>query len=225
MNDASVMKISFKELSIYPTDKDGNVCYNSEYSRTNQCIQLVKFAVAVNVFSKELQNESEKDSRDPGRSILSTEKGGNTTEKAKNSEYELDKKYHRLKTFDSYLLAPTDMLLYLSTERDVHSTRFRKPQVSVKVHVPDPVILLLNNQTTAFLTAFANSMNMMKVVQKNLHLRPLETPTENVKGWWKYAIRSIREQKKKHPYATPEGMMRWGNYKALYMRKQNIVLI
>ena len=67
---------------------------------------------------------------------------------------------------------------------------------------------------------------MMKIVQKNIHLRPIEPPKEKPKAWWTYAIKSVIEEKKRLKNLTKTSAKYFVSvrkYTDLYKRRQTLV--
>lgn len=233
MGVPAVMKIRFKELSIYPTDHEGNISYNTDNMQANRCIQLFRFYIAVNIAPYENHKEYLKEKRKLQKEATGIRDRYSTTE-LKNSpskdralaEADLDSEYERLKDADFYFLFPLDATFYMRTVHDFNRNFFEKPQRFIRIHLTDPLIILANNRITEYLTSLNHHLKVMKVAQENLHLRPLEAPSENLRGWWKYAIRAINEDIKRNKSFTQSSAQNWVammNYVSLYKRKQEIV--
>lgn len=226
------MKICFKQLAVYPTDKEGNISQNSEYEQTNRCIQIFKLYVSLNFGPTEQykeairKREKSSQSRTQQDNIPEDQSHKQLYYTSHHHEGDLEDEYHRIKDHNAYFLFPLDVIVSIQKVHDTNSSFLQKPQTFLKLKLVDPIILMLNNQFTKYLISLTQHMSAMQIVQKNLHIRPLETPKENVKAWWKYAIRAIREEKKRNEsfsQASAQKLVKMRTYINLYKRKQNLV--
>lgn len=67
---------------------------------------------------------------------------------------------------------------------------------------------------------------MMKIVQKNIHLRPRSLPKEKPKEWVIYAIKAVVEERKRVRSLTntsPKYVVNMKKYAELYKKKQTLV--
>lgn len=242
MGFPSIMKMSFQTLTVYPTDKDGSVSFNTEYENANRCVQIFRFYIALNFSPPEQKKEEFKKKENFRRSynpnalneVSPSSKleqyspnGKESSQHHRHHDLNIDQQYDKIKDCDSYFLFPMDVILKISTVQDTGPDFLKKPQNFINLQVLDPIILLINSQTTKYLTSLNNHLSIMQIVQKNLHLRPLETPSENYRAWWRYAIKAVREERKRSEslsQVSAQKLIKMRTYINLYKRKQTIVL-
>lgn len=140
---------------------------------------------------------------------------------------DLEAEYKKLRENDVYLLFPLDLTLRFREELDLSKDFENDPQKLVLVDVKEAIILMLNKDHMRFLGALNEHLRLMNIVQKNLHLRPIEPPKRRLKEWWKYAVRAVLEERKRQSDFSkdPGSLWKMKKYIDLYKRQQNIVRI
>lgn len=138
---------------------------------------------------------------------------------------DLEAEYKKLRENDVYLLFPLDLSIRIKTELDLSKDFENDPQKLVLVDVKESIILMLNKDHMRFLGALNEHLRLMNIVQKNLHLRPIEPPKRRLKEWWKYAVRAVLEERKRQSDFSkdPGSLMKMKKYIDLYKRQQGIV--
>lgn len=233
MGIPAVMKVHFKELTVYPTNRQGNVDYNSDSKHTNRCVQIFKFYVAINIgtdpdqVDSAIHKLSKKNKKKPPKvSWYKKNLKISPAREKRNLESEVSEEYKRIKDADSYVVFPFDAIVYIRTVLKKKHKSPEDPQIFIRIQIAEPLIFLVNSQTMRYIASLSNALTVMDVAQNNLHIRPLDLPRENPKGWWKYAIRAVVEDLDRKKSLTQVSIQKWNKmmkYIALYKKKQSMV--
>lgn len=237
----SIAKVSFEELSVVTTNEKWEPAFNSQPELHFRQVKLTGFSINLNInknFEDNAYNSPSKKARNIKLSYpsflknqLSYDKKINARMKSKyfyDEREALESEYKRLRENDTYLLFPIDINLRIKTQVDTSREITPDIQRTVWIELNDPVIFVLNNDYVKYLSALADHIEFMKIVQKNIHLRPSEPPKEKPKAWWVYAIRSVTEERKRLGTMlknSTKNLLNMRKYLDLYKRKQTIVII
>ena len=241
MNEPSIMKIAFQQLLFYPTTASG-VYSTSKVEGDNNCtrssMQIFKFYIALNFVDYKThrhkkQSEPELSNRNnnlsaEGESVSTPrpEKKETTAKDYYWSDSNIDSEYKYLRQHDSYFVFPIDLLMQVQINNDLKADLTTTPRVDCQLQLLDPVTFLISAETTKYIASLLNQAKIMKIIQRNLHLRPLVSPMHNHLGWWKYAIQAVfDEQKRTQSYSqvSTSRLLKIKDYLKLYKRYQNLV--
>lgn len=235
MDSPAVMKISFQDLTLHPTDADGKALYNNELKAATRCIRIFKLSVAINFSSKlyNQQNRPRSANQNMGdRSELSPSEvnfGTRTqlTNKSDLADPNDEEEYSRIRDNDSYFMLPLDLTILVGNKNDPKDDYLQKSKKFINIELNEPLILLANKIIMKYLTSLSQNFKVMQIVQKNLHLRPLDIPKNNEKVWWKYAISAVIEDLQRKNAIGLNSLWKRDNkrkYIDLWKRKQTIVI-
>ena len=248
MGSPAVLKMSFQELILFPTDSEGNAAYNNELESSTRTIQIMRFYIAIN-FSEQIQSakkrpttrryatafpkkNSEKASDE--KNMFSSDKSNRTAtgNNDQNAEVlnnqKINEEYQKIRDNDYYFILPFDFTIKMGKNCDSTSENLHIPKTYLNIQLQESLILLVNKHITKYLTSLNQHFSVMKIVQKNLHLRPMQTPKENSGAWWRYAFQAIVEDHKRNTHAARNSAwrtMKMRKYIEFFKRKQTIVLI
>jgi len=123
-----------------------------------------------------------------------------------------------------YFLFPINATVQIKRNLDLAQDFNKEPEKSVSIIIKDPLILMLNHYQIKFLKVLNQHLSSLNIVQRNLHLRPIEPPKENPKAWWKYAYKVVVQHMEKNLiYRSALLPMKMRKYINLYKSKQNII--
>lgn len=138
----------------------------------------------------------------------------------------LEGEYRKLKDHDTYLLFPFDAVIKIKTQLDLSKDFSIEPIRQIWLELKEPIVFVLNNDHVKYLASLNDHINLMRLVQKNIHLRPNEPPKEKPKSWWIYAIKAVTEERKRAGSLlknSTKNLLNMRKYIDLYKRKQTIV--
>jgi hypothetical protein len=124
------------------------------------------------------------------------------------------------------LLFPLDCVIRIKTQLDLSKDFSEIPIRTMNLDVKDPIIFVINNDHVRYLTSLNDHLNLMKLIQKNIHLRPTVPPSSSPKQWWIYAIKSVTEERKRGGAVlknSTKHLLNMRKYIDLFKRKQGIV--
>jgi len=227
----SIAKINVQEINIHSTDENWFPAFSSEMKKLHRQILVTGLSVTLNInknyqqdaknekFQKEfLTKKSETGRQSPSQT--NSESGTN-----QDHDFVLEKEYHRLRKYDTYILYPLDVTIKSKQELDLSRDFSFVPQKSIAVEIKEPLIFMLNKLHMQYLGSLNEHIGMVNKVARNIHLRPSESPLENPFAWWVYAFNAIIEERKtiKSLAASTGNLVKMRRYIELYKREQSIV--
>lgn len=243
----AVLKIGIQEIILFPTDREGNAMYNTEIDNYTRTIKIMKFSVAINVSNNpkfknkktELHHSPTENSPSSPSKVNKSTKGSSTKLKTPKSdifhldpifcgELDIEEEYIKICDNDSYFILPIDITLRMGKNFGVTHEVQNVPKAILHIELKDCLMILVNKPITKYIVMLNQYTNVMNVVQKNLHLRPVYTPSENKRAWWRYAIKSVVEEinrRKDFSAISAWKMNQMKKYIDLFKRNQNIVII
>jgi hypothetical protein len=87
-------------------------------------------------------------------------------------------------------------------------------------------MFVINNTNLKFISAFADHLELINIVRKNIHLRPHDPPKERPQAWWVYAISAVKDERKRLTTiikSSAKNLLNMRKYIDLYKRKQTLV--
>lgn len=240
MDSPAVMKISFQDLILFPTDSEGHATYNTDLDSYTRTIQVVRFYVAINFSNNKYKRKKLRHARtspqlDPLKlnthiksSPARPEHPEIVDDDDEIGESNDEEEYRKIRDNDFYFILPMDLLAHIGKNDYSNHDGINKPKSYVHIHMQEPLIMLANKLLIKYITCLNHHFSMMKTVQKNLHLRPLVTPRENAVVWWVYAIKAVVEDLKRGSDLARSSVwkiLRMRRYIDLYKRKQDIVAL
>lgn len=246
MGTPSVMKIAFQQLILFPTDSEGNAAYNTDLGQYTRTIQIMRFYIAINFSNKDPTSKkkpgrryatskyfSDTHHRSPSSGLKSSPiniKAGVTdhTPKAEDDSDELriEEEYQKIRDNDSYFILPLDFMMRIGKNQDASDANVNKPKSFMHIYLQESLIVFANKLLTKYITCLNQHVSVMKIVAKNLHLRPTQTPRENRVNWWKYAIQAVIEDLKRGQFVASNSIwktLRNRKYIDFFKKKQDIV--
>jgi len=238
-----LIKVSFRELNIHTTDEQGFPTFNSASNLHFREINLTGFSITLNLNKQAQQQQAFSGFRRDDRKktttkltyanimthIPSDRKNMVKTSKGRyvyDEREALEGEYRKLKEHDTYLLFPFDAMIKIKTQLDLSKDFSVEPIRQVWIEFKDPIIFVLNHDHVKYLAALNDHINLMRIVQKNIHLRPTEPPKEKPYAWWVYAIKAVTEERKRTGSLlknSTRNLLNMRKYIDLYKRKQTIV--
>ncbi len=229
---ASVFKLHINEISYNPTDQNWSVGQTSNDFCDYNEIQVngVSFSINIgrrNLFEKVHLSAETKKSK-IGSDLVLTEKKKHTQKSKYFSDerefFEVECK--KLRSQDSYLLFPVDINIRLKTETKIQKQTNPIQINSLFIETKEPIMFVINNTNLKFISAFADHLELINIVRKNIHLRPMEPPKEKPQAWWLYAISAVKEERKRLTTiikSSAKNLLNMRKYIDLYKRKQTLV--
>ena len=124
----------------------------------------------------------------------------------------------------SYLLFPTNFNIKIVSRLDFSDNTNNIPYQSINIDLNDPITFLLSPEQIKFIEALNSHIQNLTKIHKNIHLRPIKRLKDDVKGWWRYAIRAVTEKcERDQVYKKSWSLIKMRKYISLYKRHQHIV--
>lgn len=241
---SSLVKIKLKELNIRTTDENWIPSFNSKADKQFKEIILSQLAVTLTTNNRAAivmhREKFEKEFlyRMPSLVPQNLQKISSDIFNAKvqarvqklhnyiqDEEEFIEREYRKIKEKGIYIVFPINATVRIKKQLDLSRDFSYEPQKSISIEVSEPIILMLNKDHMKYLGALNEHLRIMHIIQKNIHLRPNQSPRENPVAWWLYAIKAVTEERKRviSMKKTIANMQKMKKYIDLYKRKQNIV--
>lgn len=235
------VRLSFIELNVHTTDSNWFPTFHSARNVHFREINLTGFSITLNV-DKNVDAEQYfarttiPDDR-PKRSTILIKQQKRSRAKSRIQKFEevkeikdederlLPDRFKEETEANTCLLFPISVTIQIKSMKNLYEDFNKEPQQFISIDVKDPVTILLNKEQIRFLKALNNHLASLSIVQKNIHLRPLQSPKQNPRAWWKYACRAtVEESGRNSLYKNSLAILRMRRYINLYKSKQNLVL-
>jgi hypothetical protein len=128
----------------------------------------------------------------------------------------------KLRQQDSYLVFPFDVSIKLKTETKIQKYTNPIEINSLNIETKEPIMFVINNTNLKFISAFADHLELINIVRKNIHLRPNGPPKERPQAWWIYAISAVKDERKRLTTiikSSAKNLLNMRKYIDLYKRK------
>lgn len=249
MGHPTMIKVSFKELTVHTTDANHAPAFNSGSDLHYREINISEFSVTLNLNKKKSstnvgayhRKEHIGDSNSKSTMKITFNNVANqipVDQKAAvkgNFRYSTDRnnledEYKKLREHETYLVFPFDAIVRIRTQLDLSKDFRHQPMMELTLKFKEPIVLVLNTDNMKYLSALIDNFETMKIIQKNIHLRPGDRPqrepNSNIKQWWKYFKNAIIEDKKSsgNLINTTKWKINMKKYIDLYKRRQEIVI-
>jgi Vacuolar sorting-associated protein 13, N-terminal len=247
MGHPTMIKVSFKELTVHTTDANNLPTFNPGSDLHYREINISEFSVTLNLNKKKSHGSVNFHSRE--RTIDSNAKSTikisynnvanqipvdqkaqvKGTFRYNNDRNNLEDEYKKLREHETYLVFPFDAIIRIRTQLDLSKDFRNQPMLQLTLKFKEPIVLVLNTDNMKYLSALIDNFETMKIIQKNIHLRPSDRPqreqNSNIKFWWKYFKNAIIEDKKSsgNLINTTKWKINMKKYIDLYKRRQEIV--
>lgn len=247
MGHPTMIKISFKELTVHTTDANHTPAFNSGSDLHYREINISEFSVTLNLNKKKTSHMTNFHRRDH-----TTDSNAKSTIKITHNNIanqvtpdqkasvkgmfryasdrnNLEDEYKKLRDHETYLVFPFDAIIRIRTQLDLSKDFRHQPMLEITLKFKEPIVLVLNTDNMKYLSALIDNFETMKIIQKNIHLRPGDRPqrepNSNIKLWWKYFKNAIIEDKKSsgNLINTTKWKINMKKYIDLYKRRQEIV--
>ena len=145
----------------------------------------------------------------------------------KDEREALELDYLELRKSETFILYPLNISVQINKEISLAKDFTHNFAYHLSIKISDPIILTLNKYHMQYLGALKNHMGRTSIIQKNIHMRPFEFPKEKPAAWWKYAITSVIEERKRQNKFTMShaNLVKMRRYIDLFKRDQTIVRI
>ena len=197
-------------------------------------IGIERFSISLNIHSESASIETEttpmKSTVKFGREMQLSPQNFKNTKAVHFNKPDPDDEYRKLRSSDCYLLFPLDISLKMIKAQDLTSNFKESARLTIKVDIKEALIFVINNDHIQYLKTLTDSLKVMEIVQKNIHLRPnqrLQNRKANAIAWWQYAIKCVLEERKKVDNlfkSSATKLYQTRKYIDLYKRKQEIVI-
>ena len=143
----------------------------------------------------------------------------------KDEREALELDYLELRKSETFILYPLNIHVRIIKEISLAKDFTHNFAYHLSINISDPIILTLNRYHMQYLGSLKNHMQRTSIIQKNIHMRPFEFPKEKPAAWWKYAITSVIEERKRQNKFTMShaNLIKMRRYIELYKRDQTIV--
>ena len=236
---SSHIRLSFQELNFHPAKNT-----RSPPNTHSKEISVVGLTITLNI-NKETpsasQNKTEKNhqknktSSNPTQTSKNKEKHVSYKDEIpefkmnlspSNKDQTVDLKDDDTSQTTAYLLFPTNISIKITSRLDFSDDTSNIPYQSINIDLNDPITLILSPEQIKFIEALNNHILNLTKIHKNIHLRPIKRLKDDVKGWWRYAIRAVTEKcERDQVYKKSWSLIKMRRYINLYKRHQHIVSI
>ena len=239
LNVPTFLKISFRELNIQSTDQSWIPKFNATPEIHYRIIDIKGLAISINMnndgqlfYNSQYRPATHKHGIKTQSSSMFDEnkrRASNASEKARyfiDENEALEAEYRKLRDRETFILLPihatvrAKKMLVLSKNKLTYET-----SQQFLIDTNEPIMLMLNKNHMRYIGALSQHIKLMSIVQKNIYLRPMNSPKERPGLWWIYAIKSVVEERKRQTKfaRSSTNILKMRKYVNLYKRKQNIV--
>ena len=233
LNVPGYVKLSLNELSLNTTDSNWYPTFQSASNKVLfKELNLTGLSITLNLTETSHRPENEynnaaqrnKENLSPERKSIIKLFGMEETKEGQSPQPITPHIGEETHETNMYFLFPINVTVQIKRNLDLSQDFTNEPEKSVAILIKDPLIVMLNHYQIKFLKVLNQHLSSLNIVQKNLHLRPVEPPKENPKAWWKYAYKVVVEHMEKNLiYKSALLPLKMRKYINLYKSKQNIV--
>jgi len=239
LNIPTFVKITLRELNVQSTDENWIPKFNSSPTVQNRQIEIKGLAISLNMnnYSQQAQQTLYK----PSLHQKSQTNVSNYTEEKNMSHHQksvekgkyyldeseaLEAEYRKLRDRETFILLPIHLTVRMRKQVELPQNGFTvESSQQFWIESIGPVILMLNKNHMRYLGGLSEHIRLISVVQKNIHLRPINPPKEKPGDWLVYACRAVIEERKRQTKfaRSSSNLIKMRKYINLYKRHQTLI--
>jgi len=237
LNIPTFVKITLRELNIQSTDEKWVPKFNSSPTTQHRSIEIKGLAISLNMnnYNQQTQNTLYKPSlHQKSQTNVSyyTEERNMTHHKNEKGRYFLDEaealeaEYRKLRDRETFILLPIHLTVRMTKQIELPKKGFGvESSQFFWIESVGPVILMLNKNHMRYLGGLSEHIRLISVVQKNIHLRPINPPKEKPSAWLVYACKAVIEERKRQTKfaRSSSNVIKMRKYINLYKRHQTLI--